>query len=73
MQKPLLTIGALLVAAGLLIASGLMKYNDKEEVVDFGALEIEATQEKKAPLDWGYVLIGIGAVALVAGAMVRRP
>jgi energy-converting hydrogenase Eha subunit G len=73
MQKALLILGALMVVAGLLVASGMMKYQDKDKVVDFGSLEIEATQEKEAPLNWGYLLLGVGAVALVGGAMMRRP
>jgi hypothetical protein len=73
MQKPLLILGTLLVVAGLLVASGLMKYQDKDKVVDFGSLEIEASHEKQAPLNWGYVLLGLGAFALVGGAVMRRP
>ena len=73
MHKALLILGALLVVARLAVAGGLMKYQDKDKVADFGSLEIEATHEKQAPLNWGYMLLGAGAVALVAGAMMRRP
>jgi len=73
MNKALLILGALMVVAGLLVAGGVMKYQDKDKVVDFGSLEIEATREKEAPLNWGYMLLGAGAVVLVAGAVMRRP
>jgi energy-converting hydrogenase Eha subunit G len=73
MHKALLILGALMVVAGLLVASGMMKYQDKDKVVDFGSVEIEATREKEAPLNWGYMLLGVGAVVLVAGAVMRRP
>lgn len=73
MQKALLILGTLLAATGLLIASGMLEYRDKEKVVDFGSLEIEASREKEAPVNWGYVLLGVGAVVLVGGALMRRP
>jgi hypothetical protein len=73
MHKALLVLGSLMVVVGLLIASGMLNYRDTDTVADFGSLEIEATHEKEAPLNWGYVLLGAGAVALVAGAMMRRP
>ena len=72
MQKPLLIIGILLVVAGLLVTAGNLKYRDTEKVVDFGSVEIEATRDKQVPLNWGYVLIGAGAVVLVGGALARR-
>jgi hypothetical protein len=72
MRNPLLIVGALLIVAGLAIASGMLKYQDTDKVVDFGKVEIEATREKTAPLNWGYVLLGAGGVALVAGALARK-
>jgi hypothetical protein len=73
MNKALLILGALMVVAGMLVAGGMMKYRDKDKVVDFGSLEIEASHEKTAPLNWGYVLLGVGAIVLVGGAVMRRP
>lgn len=72
MRNPLFILGAILVAVGLFISAGKMRYQDTDKVADFGKLEIEATHEKKAPVNWGYVLIGGGAVLLVIGAMTRR-
>jgi hypothetical protein len=72
MQKALMILGALLVVAGVLVAAGQMKYRDKDKVVDLGNLELEASREKTAPVNWGWVLLGGGAVLLVAGALARN-
>lgn len=72
MQKALLVIGVLLVVAGLLVTTGNMKYRDTDKVADFGSVELEATRDKKAPLNWGYALIGAGALVLVGGVIARR-
>jgi hypothetical protein len=71
MRIPLFIVGALLVLAGILVASGMMKYQDKEQV-EIGKFELEASREKTAPVNWGWLLIGGGAVVLVAGAMVKK-
>jgi hypothetical protein len=73
MRNALFIVGALFVAAGLLMAAGKLHYQHTDRVADFGKLEIDATHEKTAPLNWGYVLLGGGAVLLVIGAMTRRP
>lgn len=72
MRNALFIIGALLVVAGILVASGVMKYQDTDKVVDFGKVEIEATREKTAPVNWGYVLLGGGALLLVGGAFAGK-
>ena len=72
MRNAMLILGALLVVGGLLIASGMLKYQDTDKVADFGKVEIEATREKTAPINWGWILLGGGAAALVAGAFVRK-
>jgi energy-converting hydrogenase Eha subunit G len=69
MRNSFFIVGALLVIAGLLIASGMMRYQDRDKVVDFGKVEIEATHEKNAPLNLGYVLLAGGALLLVGGAV----
>ena len=73
MRNGLLVLGVLLLVGGLAVAAGLLKYQDKDKVVDFGSVEIEASREKTAPVNWGWILLGGGVVALVAGAMVRKP
>ena len=72
MRVPAMILGVVLVIVGGLMAAGLFKYKDTDKVVDFGKLEIEATREKTAPLNWGYVLIGGGVLILVAGALIRN-
>jgi hypothetical protein len=72
MRNALFIVGALLVLGGLLIAGGFLKYQDKDKVVDFGKVEIEASREKTAPVNWGWILLGGGAIALVGGALVRK-
>ena len=72
MRNALFIVGALLVVAGLLAVSGMLKYQDTDKVVDFGKVEIEATHEKTAPVNWGYALLGGGALLLVGGAFARK-
>lgn len=72
MRQPALIAGGLLVAVGILIAMGLFRWEETDKVIDLGRLEVEATQEKRAPLNWGYVLIAGGALVMVAGALARR-
>ena len=72
MRNILLIIGALLIGAGVLIASGNLKYNDTDKVADFGKLELKATHEETTPVNWGWVLIGGGAVVLVGVAVARK-
>ena len=72
MQKAMFILGVLLAVGGLLVASGQLKYRDTDKVADFGSLEIEATRDKHAPVNWGYVLLGAGAVLLIGGAVMRR-
>jgi len=71
MRNALFIIGALLVVAGILVASGMMKYQDKEQV-EIGKLELEASREKTAPVNWGWLLLGGGVVVLVAGALIKK-
>lgn len=72
MRVPAIILGVVLIIVGGIMAAGLFKYKDTEKVVDFGKFEIEATTEKTAPLNWGYILMGGGVLVLVAGAMVRK-
>jgi hypothetical protein len=71
MRNALFVVGALLVVAGILVASGMMKYEDKEQV-EIGKFELEASREKTAPVNWGWLLLGGGVVVLVAGALVKK-
>ena len=72
MRIPALIVGAILVVLGGLMAAGMFKYEDRDKVVDFGQVEVEASREKTAPLNWGWVLLGAGVIVLVAGAATGR-
>ena len=71
MRNALLIVGALLILAGILVASGMMKYEDKEQI-EIGKLELEASREKTAPVNWGWLLIGGGVVVMIGGALVKK-
>ena len=72
MRNPLMILGAVLVVIGIVIAGGMMKYQDKDKVLDLGKVELEATREKTTPVNWGYVVLGVGVIALVGGALTRK-
>ena len=72
MRLPAILIGAALIIIGGLISAGVFKYQDTDKVVDFGQLEVEQTEEKTTPVNWGYVLLGGGVLVLIAGALIRK-
>jgi hypothetical protein len=72
MKNVTLLLGIVLLVAGGVVVSGLIKWQETEKVVDIGPLEINKTEEKSPPLNLGWVLLGAGAVALVAGAMMKK-
>lgn len=72
MRNALFVLGALLVISGIVMATGLFRYKDTDKVVDLGKVEVEATREKTAPVNLGYVLLGGGALVLVGAALVRK-
>jgi hypothetical protein len=72
MRTPAMIIGAIMLVVGLFIAGGKLFYKDTDKVVDFGKVEVTATHDKKAPVNWGYILIGAGAIALVVGAVAKK-
>lgn len=72
MRTPALVIGALMLVIGLFIAGGKLFYKDTDKVIDIGDLEVTATQDKRMPLNWGYLLIGAGAVVMVVGAVAAK-
>jgi hypothetical protein len=72
MRTPALVIGALLLVVGLFIAGGKMFYKDTDKVIDAGPLQVSATHNRQMPLNWGYILIGVGAIVLVGGAVAAR-
>jgi len=71
MRMPALIIGAILLIIGGLITAGVFKY-DSKETAEIGPIEFSVTQEKKAPINLGWVLMGIGAVVVVVGAVSKK-
>lgn len=65
-------VGALLLVAGGLMASGLLSFTQQETVAKIGPLEVTTTQQKKPDATLGYVLLGAGVVLLVFGATRRK-
>ena len=72
MRNVTLLIGALLLIAGGLAAAGVFKWETTETVADIGPIQISKTEEKAPPPTLGWVLLGAGAIALVAGAMMKK-
>lgn len=72
MKNVTLLVGVLLLIAGGVVASGVVKWQETEKVVDIGPLEINKTEEKTPPANLGVVLLGAGALAVVVGAMMKK-
>ena len=52
----------------------VLRYQHSNKVVEFAKLEMEAVREQVPPItiNWHYVLMGSGALVLVAGALARK-
>ena len=72
MRIPLLIVGVLLLIAGALVSAGVFSVNQQKQVAKLGPLEITSTEEKKPPATLGYVLVGVGVVVLVIGAVAKK-
>ena len=72
MRSPLIIIGIILLIAGGLISAGVFSMTSQKQVAKLGPLEITSTEEKKPPVNLGYILLGIGAVVVVAGAVAKK-
>jgi hypothetical protein len=72
MRKPALLIGAMLLIIGGLISAGVFKFQTTEKVADIGPIEISKTDTKTPPINLGWVLIGVGAIAVVVGAVSKK-
>jgi len=71
MRTPLLVIGAILLVVGGLISAGVIKY-DSKETAELGPIEFSVTKEKSPPLNLGWILLGVGAVAVVIGVASKK-
>ena len=72
MRSPLLILGVILLVVGGLISAGVFSFTSQKQVAKLGPLEITSTEEKKPPLNLGYILLGIGAVVIVVGAVAKK-
>ena len=72
MRTPALVIGVLLLIIGGLITAGVFKFQTSEKVADIGPIEITKTDTKTPPINLGWILIGVGAVAVVVGAVSKK-
>lgn len=72
MRNPMLIIGVILLLVGALISAGVFSFTSQKQVAKLGPLEITSTQQKKPPLNLGYILLGIGAIVVVAGAVAKK-
>ena len=72
MRNPMLIIGVILLVVGGLIAAGVFSFSRQDQVAKLGPLEITRTEEKKPPLNLSYILLGLGAIVVVAGAVAKK-
>ena len=72
MRTPALVIGAILLIIGGLITAGVVKFQSTDKVADIGPTEISKTDTKTPPINLGWVLIGLGAAAVVVGVITKK-
>ena len=72
MRVPALLIGVILLVAGGLIVGGVIEWQSTEKVADIGPIQINKTETKSPPSNLGWILLGAGAVAVVAGALMKK-
>ena len=72
MRVPALLIGVILLVAGGLIVGGVIEWQSTEKVADIGPIQINKTETRSPPSNLGWVLLGAGAVVVVAGALMKK-
>ena len=72
MRTPALVVGVLLLVAGGLISAGMLSVPDKKEVLRIGDASISVTEQKRPDRTLGYVLLGVGALVTVIGAVAKK-
>ncbi len=72
MRKPALIIGILLLIAGALVSAGLFSFQSTKTVADIGPIQIKTTETQKPSLNVGYLLLGLGAIVVVVGAVSKK-
>ena len=58
--------------AGGLIVGGVIEWQSTEKVADIGPIQINKTETRSPPSNLGWVLLGAGAVVVVAGALMKK-
>ena len=72
MRMPALIVGVILLIIGGLITAGVFKFQSTEKVADIGPIEINKTETTKPSLNVGYLLLGLGAIVVVVGAVSKK-
>lgn len=72
MRTPALVIGILLLIAGGLVVAGVIDFTRQETVAEIGPVELSTETRETAPPVLGWVLLGAGAVAVVAGVISKK-
>jgi uncharacterized membrane protein len=72
MRLPALIIGVLLLIAGAAVSAGLFSVQTTKKVVDIGPIEVNKTETKTPPSNIGYLLLGLGAIVVVVGAVSKK-
>lgn len=72
MRTPALILGILLLVAGGLISAGMFSFTDTKEVLKIGDASLKVSKEKKPDRTLGFILLGVGAVVTVVGAMAKK-
>ena len=72
MRTPALVIGILLLIAGGLISTGMISFADKKEILSIGDASISVTEQKRPDRTVGYVLLGVGVLLTVVGAVAKK-
>ena len=72
MRVPALIVGILLLIAGAAVSAGLFSFQSTKTVADIGPLQIKTTETKKPSLNVGYLLLGLGAIVVVVGAVSKK-
>lgn len=72
MRNALLVIGVILLLAGALVVGNVLTFTDREEVLRVGDASVSVSEEKPVDRTLGYVLLGLGALGVVAGIAMRR-
>jgi hypothetical protein len=72
MRVPALVVGIILLVVGGLISAGMFSFTDTKEVLKIGDASLKVSQQKTPDRTLGYVLLGVGALVTVVGAVSKK-